>query len=142
MNVRHGSSNDINWLYDLFKTTLKEYIDATWGWDEVFQQEAFLANLPGENFSILESDGEPVAAYYLENREDHLWLELLLVVPEKQLEGHGQFLLRVVQTQAMQANKPLRLNVLKVNPALDFYLKQGFEVVAEDEHRFKLDWLP
>ena len=63
---------------------------------------------------------------------------MLLIDPAWQRQGYGSEIMRHIMTQAEQQNLPIRLSVLKANPALDFYQALGFVVEDEDEVRYKL----
>jgi GNAT superfamily N-acetyltransferase len=65
---------------------------------------------------------------------------MLLVKPEKQGRGLGTLMITAVQQQARQAGLPVRLSVLRVNPALEFYLTKNFAAIGEDKNTVKLEW--
>lgn len=140
--LRKAKRSDMDWLYATFKQTMQSDIERTWGWNELFQQHGFLDNLPPGSFVILHDAGEDVGACSILEKPDHLWLEMVLVVPQRQRQGLGAELVRHAQTLAVARRKPLRLSVLKINPAQHFYLKQGFHCFDEDTWSLKLQWLP
>ena len=43
---------------------------------------------------------------------------------------------------AFQRRIPVRLNVLKVNPAWRLYTKLGFQITREDRHRYFMEATP
>lgn len=140
--IRSGTAKDRDWLYQLFRQTNREYIDASWGWDELFQLESFNANLPVSGFRILENESGVIGAFYLMEKTDHLWLELILVKPELQRQGYGTRLMKSIKQTAMAKNRPVKLNVLKLNPAREFYASLGFRVINEDGHSLGMVWDP
>ena len=60
------------------------------------------------------------------------------MVPELQGSGIGSSILEVVITQAKTAGVPLRLSVLKVNPAKRLYDRLGFVVLKEKQKSFEM----
>ena len=50
--------------------------------------------------------------------------------------GYGSEIIR--ELLASETGKMIKLNVLKENPALKFYKRQGFEVIGEDEYEFHM----
>jgi GNAT superfamily N-acetyltransferase len=140
ITFRKASKADMEWVYETFRTTMKSYIEDTWGWDELFQQYGFAENLPPSSFSIAALNSVTVGAYSLTEKTDHLWLEMLLILPDYQNQGVGSRILQTIQTQASLNQKPLRLSVLKVNPAREFYRRLGFEISGEDTWSYKLSW--
>jgi GNAT superfamily N-acetyltransferase len=141
LSFRRARRDDMDWVYQTFRTTMKSYIEKTWGWDELFQRHGFAENLPSSSFTIASLNGETVGAYSLLEKDSHLRLEMLLILPERQNQGIGSRVLRSVQTQAALKRKPLRLNVLKINPAANFYLRMGFQTSGEDAWSYQLLWI-
>lgn len=139
-NLKPGRSSDTQWLFELFRATNRDYIDSTWGWDELLQREAFFTNLPGTQFRILEFNGKSVGGYHLANKQDHLWLEMILVDPACQRQGLGTLMMNELKERARAVGLPVRLSVLRANPALHFYTAQGFETVTEDQFSLKMQW--
>jgi ribosomal protein S18 acetylase RimI-like enzyme len=62
----------------------------------------------------------------------------LQVAPEYQSRGIGSTLLRHLCAEARDAGADLTLSVLKSNPALRFYDRQGFSVVGESATAYKM----
>lgn len=141
LKLREGGEADMPWLYETFKLTMQEFIDRTWGWDELMQSHSFADNLPAKTFAIASVSDIDVGALNLREKSDHLWLEMVLVLPEYQGNGYGRQLLEHAQKLARNSNKPLRLSVLKLNPAQQFYQKMGFEQSSADQWSVKMQWL-
>jgi GNAT superfamily N-acetyltransferase len=139
IRFRKATRADMDWLYQTFKLTMQDYIQQTWGWDELLQQHAFHDNLPASSFTIASHKGVDIGAYSVQEKSDHLWLEMVLVLPDLQNQGLGSTLLRRAQENAAAKHKPLRLSVLKVNPAQRFYKRLGFQETGEDTWSFKME---
>lgn len=142
IRLRRAEKSDMTWLYQTFKLTMQDYIARTWGWDELFQHHSFHDNLPAASFTIATRENVDIGAYSVLEKKDHFWLEMVLVLPEKQNAGVGSFLLTQVQQRASKREQPVRLSVLKVNPALRFYQRLGFQVTGQDQWSYKLEWVP
>ncbi len=142
INFRKAEKSDMDWLYETFKATMSDYIEKTWGWNELFQQHGFYDNLPPSSFIIATTSAEDVGAYSILEKNDHLWLEMVIVPFLHQGKGLGRTLVEKAQQSAKEKQKPLRLSVLKINPARDFYLHLGFESNGEDTWSSKMEWNP
>ena len=136
--TRQASDLDEEWLYDLYCTTMRTYIEKTWGWDETFQKNGFRTNLCPTKFNIVVVGDEDVGAYLMNEEPDHYWLEMMLIDPMWQRKGLGSNIIRGLQVSADQNDRLLKLSVIKVNPVKDFYTRLGFEVYEEDQHFYKL----
>jgi GNAT superfamily N-acetyltransferase len=139
-SLRKGQEADKDWLYDLYSLTLRPAIEKTWGWDEAFQKASFSEHLSPEKFEILTIEGNNIGGFMLEEREDCLWLEMLLIDQAYQRRGIGSRLIRQLQREAARKNKPLKLSVLKKNPVLPFYHKLDFWDEGEDEASYRMIW--
>ena len=92
----------------------------------------------GNHKYILIEEEEQVAgfaSYELDANEDnHARLHKIFVLPELQRSGAGSLLLDEVTARAKEKkNEGLLLSVNRQNPAVDYYLKKGFEIVEEDD---------
>ncbi len=140
ITFRQGLEEDQDWLYRLFRHTMRDYIDHAWGWDELLQREGFRESLPVQNFQVLLRDGVPSACYYLRSEVDHLLLEMILVEPRLQGQGLGRAMMARIKEQASDQDQEIRLSVLKTNPAVRFHTAQGFHTASEDAHSLKMCW--
>lgn len=91
--------------------------------------------IKGHEFLIIEEEGTPMgfAAYEINYHSETTKLHKLYVLPETHGKGAGRALLTVVENAARRhTNDKLVLNVNRFNPALNFYVKSGFENMGED----------
>lgn len=137
-HLRPASEDDLDFLYRLHRTTVKAYIDATWGWDPAFHRERFTANFEPEKWQIVVVDGRDVGGLALETRDDALFLSGIYILPAYQNKGLGTTLLRRLLAQARRSGRPVTLQVLKVNPARRLYERLGFAVFEETETHYQM----
>jgi ribosomal protein S18 acetylase RimI-like enzyme len=71
-------------------------------------------------------------------RKDAWWILQVQLMPEHQGRGIGAALIRELQAQARAAGMPLKLKVLKTNPAQRLYERLGFVIVGDDEHGYEM----
>ena len=72
----------------------------------------------------------------VERKPDEIRLQTLYLLPSYQARGIGSSIVSALQMEAVARCVPLRLHVLKVNPAKHFYDRVGFSVEEETEHFF------
>lgn len=138
--IRLAAISDKEWLYTLYCSTMRKYIEKTWGWDEEFQKNGFKTNLHPTKFKIIVVNGNEVGAYVINEESGHYWLEMILITPKMQKYGLGTAIIDKLQTDSEKGGKPLKLSVLKVNPAKEFYSRLGFHVYDEDDSFYKMAW--
>lgn len=138
--LRQGLISDGEWLYQLYRLTMRSYIEETWGWDEAFHINGFKTNLHPTKFKIVIVEGINVGAYIINNEPDHYWLEMIFISPKVQKHGLGSSIINNLQKESKKNGKPLKLSVLRVNPAKEFYSRFGFHVYDKNEDTFKMVW--
>ena len=87
---------------------------------------------------VVEVDGQPVGLWKLWRQPEVWWILQVQLMPEAQGRGIGAALVRALQAEARAAGMPLKLKVLKNNPALRLYRRLGFAIVGEDEHGWEM----
>lgn len=139
--LRQATDDDYDFLYQLHVDTIREAVEATWGWDGAFQRRRFEEHWDPALRRIVEVEGRDVGVLRVEWYEDEVFLALIEIAPDWQGQGLGTALIRDVQAQAREAGLPLTLQVLKTNPrARRLYERLGFEVVEEREERVVMAW--
>ncbi len=116
------------------KAALGEYIEQTWGWDEVFQHDFHVREYDPTTTEIITWQGTDVGWMEVERGSDNLFLSGIYILPEYQSRGVGSALIGQIIREAKETQLPLMLQVLKVNPrARALYEKLGFVVTGESE---------
>ncbi|MCQ8117843.1 GNAT family N-acetyltransferase [Methylomonas rosea] len=135
-----ASEHDQDFIFEIFKLSMRDYIEWAWGWDEEFQRTGFWATLPVKNFKLICISGEHAGAIYVEESEQSHWIRTIFLRPEFQRLGVGSALLTQEAFRARRLNKKLILNVIKINPAKRLYDRIGFKVVDEDSKTYHMQW--
>jgi GNAT superfamily N-acetyltransferase len=144
--LRPVTHQDGPFLYALLKATMQEYVEQTWGWDEEWQQTYFWTRFAADQESghrqVIVRDGEDIGVLTVEERADELFLSQIYILPEHQGQGIGTALIRSVLQRGAELDLPVRLRVLRVNPARRLYERLGFVVTAETDTRFFMEARP
>ena len=124
---------DFEFLRLLHRAALKEYVEQTWGWDEEFQQKGFAADFDAATGEIVVIDGKDAGFWWTIEKENEILLASIRLLPEFQNKGIGT---KLIEALIADSRKPIRLQVLKVNPARRLYEKLGFRIDGETETHF------
>lgn len=133
VRLRTASMADFDFLYQLRQVTMKEYVQAIWGWDELAQQQRFAASFNPARSQIIVVGDQDAGELTLEEREDDLYLKGIYLLPAYQNQGVGTAVLHHLLAQAQISGRPVSLRVFKVNPARRLYERLGFTIVGESE---------
>jgi ribosomal protein S18 acetylase RimI-like enzyme len=136
VKLRPTTAEDAEFLYQLLKTTMREYVDQTWSWDEDWQRSYFEMRFDPAKNKIIVLDNRDIGVIATEKSEDEIVLSSLYILPEYQGRGIGTRLIKELLARAFRDGLAVGLRVLKVNPARRLYERLGFVVVEEAETHY------
>jgi ribosomal protein S18 acetylase RimI-like enzyme len=87
---------------------------------------------------IIVGDGVDIGWLQSAAHQDGLYLSQVYIVSAFQRQGIGARIMSRVIAEAAQANLPLKLDVVRINPALRLYQRLGFRITGEEEHKFNM----
>lgn len=131
VDLRPATDQDYDWLFELKRASMMEYVEKIFGWDEKFQSDLFRRNFQPEAISIVTVEGCDAGMVETEETPTHLFLKRIEILPEFQRKGIGTRIISKLVADARAASLPTRLRVFKVNPARNLYRRLGFRVVGE-----------
>jgi ribosomal protein S18 acetylase RimI-like enzyme len=142
VQIRKSVASDHEFLWRLHKATFEAYVDETWGWDEAWQRQNFLSARDLGRYDIIVLDGVAIGGIRVDDNDDGVFLDYISFLPEFQNRGLGTALVRRILRDAGRRQVPVKLRVLKVNPARGLYERLGFRVVGGDEFRHYMEASP
>lgn len=142
-SLRQATADDYDFLYELHRASMREYIEPIWGWHEDWQAEYFQKKFDPANRKIVEVNGEDVGVVVVERRSDVLYLSLIELLPKYQGLGIGSMILESLKVEAHSIGLPLALHVLETNqPARRLYERLGFHIVSAESVRYYMVYYP
>ena len=142
VSLRPATEKDYDFLWWLHGATMRDYVEAIWGWDEAVQRQFFQVRFNPARMQIVECAGEAVGYISVERREASIFLVAIEIAPGYQGQGIGTGLIRDLQDEAERQGVPLKLQVLQGNPARRLYEQLGFVPTGETETHIMMSWLP
>jgi GNAT superfamily N-acetyltransferase len=150
ITLRPERAEDEAFLLAVYASTREEELAAV-GWDAATRgrfldlqframRQGYRGMFPEAEFAIILLDGRPVGRAVVDRSGEAIHLvDLALLAPERN-RGIGTRLLRQWIGEAAQANRPLRLRMLKGSRARRLYERLGF-VQTDDEGPYEgLEW--
>jgi ribosomal protein S18 acetylase RimI-like enzyme len=142
-NLRPANRDDAPLFYNVIDLTMREFILATWGrWDEARVQSESQAHSQLANAQVIEIERVAVGIFRVARHLTHIQLEQIYLLPEYQHLGIGTVLLNQIMSEAEQSILPVRLLVMAVNPAQQFYKRLGFVVTETTPEFFYMEKTP
>ena len=136
VGLRSAVPEDADFLYNLLKATMQEYVTQVWGWDEQWQRQYFQENFIPDKERIIIKGEEEIGVISTEKYDDEIFLAKIYILPEHQGQHIGTELIEGVLGEAFDLGLPVTLRVLKVNPAKRLYDRLGFVVTGETETHY------
>ncbi|MFZ5822960.1 MAG: GNAT family N-acetyltransferase [Bacillota bacterium] len=141
-----------DFFYEVYAGTRRDEV-AAWGWgtaeQEAFlrlqfdlQQRAYSLQYPGADHGVILHDGRPVGRLIVDRTGSEMHLIDLALLPAHRNAGLGAVLIRLLQAEAAEKARPIRLQVMKGNPARRLYERLGFGLAGESETHVALVWRP
>jgi ribosomal protein S18 acetylase RimI-like enzyme len=135
--LRTSRSIDAGLFYEVTEQTMRAHIIAAGGaWDEERRREETTEVSLDPNARVIVVGTVDAGILLVERSPNEMHLHILYLFPIFQRLGIGSTLVSSLQREAVERYVPLRLKVLKVNPAKGFYERLGFSVEEETEHFF------
>jgi ribosomal protein S18 acetylase RimI-like enzyme len=136
VTIRPAVRSDFDFLFHLVCITMKDYIAATTGWDEVKEREIFTRyfDFSAYQISVIVLDGSDIGYLKIDHMEREIFLANLHVHPDYQNQGIGSRILKSLLGEAEQQGVSVSLKILKVNQAARrLYERFGFSIEEEAE---------
>lgn len=140
MNLRPATEKDYDFVYKVKVDALKEYINATWGWDENQQKDFHKNHFLAKETEIIQFDNQDVGFVVIKFLENQARIEEINIIKKYHNNGIGTKIISDVQTKALKLNLPVWLQVLKVNPAINLYKRLGFTITTENATHFQMQF--
>jgi len=102
------------------------------------QRQQYEAGYPAAEHNIVLQNGQPVGRLLVDQGAREVTLVDVALLPECRNRGIGKYLLEELLAQAATARKPVRLHVVKTNPARRLYERLGFSIIGEDGMYFEM----
>lgn len=130
---RQATHDDDDFLYRLHVAAMRYLVAQVWGWDDAWQEQYFAAHFDPAPARIIVVDGRDAGVVAVEWGAADAFIANIEILPEYQGRGLGAAVIERIIAEATACGLPLRLQVLKINPARRLYERLAFAVTGETE---------
>lgn len=120
------------------ETERKTFLDQQFRAQEIGYQSTQI----GAIYRIIQLDGADIGRLIVNRRDDFLHIVDIIIATAYQGRGIGEDILKSLINEAQGGKVPVTLSVEKQNPAMDLYLKLGFQKTGEFGHYYNMAWKP
>jgi ribosomal protein S18 acetylase RimI-like enzyme len=130
--LRACTETDAAFVLALTETVMRAHTERTWGrWDPAYHLAEFHRAFGRLDHSIIVFGGTAAGYLAVHHRDDAVYLQWLLLLPEYQRRGIGSAILTDLIRATTAAGRPLQLRVLPINiRAQHLYARFGFVITG------------
>jgi GNAT superfamily N-acetyltransferase len=140
VSLRPATADDAEFAYRTTWDTMRDYVLATWGtWNEDEVRCNIAESIAAGHTQVIELADSRIGIHAVERAPDHIQLWRIFILPEYQRRGIGSDLIERLLAEARGAGLPVRLRVLRVNPAFALYKRMGFKVTEATPERYFME---
>jgi ribosomal protein S18 acetylase RimI-like enzyme len=141
VSLRPAAPEDSEFIYQLLYETMRDYVVATWGsWDDARVRAESAKHALSLHARVIFVRDQLAGLITVERHSDHIQLQQLYLLPQFQRVGIGKLLMQNLLAEAVGGGRPVRLQVLQVNPAIRFYERLGFVTKAQTQERAYMEY--
>jgi ribosomal protein S18 acetylase RimI-like enzyme len=140
VELRPTTAGDYDFVFGVHCAAMRSSVERIYGWDTEWQARYFREHFDPARRQIIRYCGTDVGYISVEQQETSVFLNSIAILPAYQGRGIGTTLIRRLQHRARTKGMPVRLQVLKGNPARALYERLGFEVIRDTETHYRMEW--
>ena len=132
IRLRPGTPADLEFICRAHRESMRPHVERVFGpWHDDEQRRRLYETTDPATHQIIEVGGKPVGCQWIREHPQELELVRLYLLPEVHDQGIGSWLVARLCARADAQGLPIRLRVLRGNPARNLYARQGFEIAGE-----------
>jgi len=142
LSLRPATEADVEFLRRVYRESFAGYVAQAHGWDEARQMAEFDSNLDLPTTQVVCLDGQDVGLLAIVQTPGVIVLKQVGLLPGYQGKGLGTRLVQALLRRADREGQPVRLAVLKCNPAWKLYERLGFTVTRSSNTHYYMRRAP
>ena len=143
LSLRKADASDSEFVFTVKKAAFRAYVEQVWGWDDSYQRELHNRRFASQNLYIILFREVDVGFLAISHTPDMFKVNQLFILPEYQGRGIGSACMTRIINNANLEQKPVVLQVLKVNTrGIAFYQRLGFTVIGESSTHLQMKKIP
>lgn len=127
-SLRKANLTDLEPMMRLGHEALRPYIEGTQGWNQTEQEQGFIAHFEIDKIQIIQFEAQDVGYIKLDKTKETWFLEGIYIAQKLRGRGLGSAVLQAVLQEAKAAQRVIKLQVFRINPALNLYTRLGFQI--------------
>ncbi|SEN29514.1 GNAT family N-acetyltransferase [Lihuaxuella thermophila] len=141
-SLRTATPDDFEFVFQLNKTNMRPYVEQLRGWDDEAEREDMKTKFRPFHDQIVVIGNQDAGIFAVDESDSEICLRHIEILPAYQNRGVGTALIQQILSRAEQRRLPVKLTVLKMNPARHLYQRLGFRLDGETDLKYRMIYLP
>jgi GNAT superfamily N-acetyltransferase len=141
-SLRTATSDDLAFAWQLYRETMRYITERLPDFDEARHKANFVKGFVPEEVSIIVYGSKDIGWLQVSESAHEIFLKQMFLQTAFQRQGIGSRMLADLIERGRRARKPLRLGVVKINPAIRLYQRHGFTIASQDDFKFYMERQP
>lgn len=130
--LREAEDTDIDFIYEIKKKYLYQYVEMLFGWDEEYQRNEFESDFNMYDFRIVVLDDESVGFVQTKENEYRINITEIHILPGYQGKGLGSLIINDINERAARNGKYVSADCFIANErACNLYRSLGFSLMEK-----------
>lgn len=139
--LRNVRENDKNFIYNVKKTSIYDYVDKIWGWDEEYQIKDFENDFNTEDYKIIVADHKDIGFIQIYGDDSNINIIEIHIIPEYQGNGIGSSIIKNIIEQAVKRDKSVNIGCfIDNNRAKALYERLGFKIIRRTDTHYEMKY--
>ncbi|QAA33041.1 GNAT family N-acetyltransferase [Clostridium manihotivorum] len=139
--LENCSELDKDFIYNVKKQSIYNYVENIWGWDEEYQVKDFESDFNIENFKVIVADDKYIGFIQLNEDISNVNITEIHIIPEYQGNGTGFDIINNIIEQAIKDDKTISIGCFIDNiRAKQLYERIGFKVVSITDTHYEMKY--
>lgn len=136
--LRAATISDFGFIFRVYKTTMKVYIEQIWDWDDTAQRQHYEESFSVDDYQIIRVEDKDIGVLSMTKMEEYDFLARIEILPAYQNQSIGTSIMKTLILDAKKTTTPIMLRVFKINRARNLYKRLGFQVIRQDDIHFDM----
>lgn len=130
---------DRNFIYNVKKESIYDYVQRIWGWNEEYQIKDFETDFILENFKIIIVDNKYIGFLQINVEMSNVNITEIHIIREYQGKGIGGNIINSIIKQAIKDNKTVSIGCFIDNTrARRLYERLGFKIISITDTHYEM----
>jgi ribosomal protein S18 acetylase RimI-like enzyme len=138
VTLRSATDADVAFLKQLRRVTMHQVVTNHYPWDDDAQYQRVMSDYASAR--VISVEGQDIGLFKVVYSVSEVHLSQIQLLPNWQGRGLGAKLISSLQSECAKTGVPITLDVFRSNPALNLYLRLGFEITSSDPHAHRMRW--